>query len=125
MFLIVCFDIETNIFGETQNESSAILNKTATARWKLGPCQSLNAIESGATYQYPAIYTERCCLETGRHILVCYNNPQLRGWNNAYIMINGQRYCDDFISYKSFQKIPVGGKKLSTYFTWNLPLLKS
>ena len=102
-----------NIVGKTQNESSTVLNKNATARWKLGTCASLNSIERGTTYQYPAIYTERCCLESGRHTLVCYNNPHAQGWNNAYILINGHRYCDDFISYKSFQKILVTGRKLS------------
>ena len=100
-----------NIVGETQNESSTVLSKNATARWKLGTCASLNSIASGATYQYPAIYTERCCLESGRHTLVCYNHPPSRGWNNTYITINGQRYCDDFISYKSFQKVLVIGTK--------------
>ena len=105
-----------NIVGETQSESSTVLNKTATARWKLGTCASLNSIESGATYQYPAIYTERCCLESGRHTLVCYNHPPARGWSNAYIMINGQRYCDDFISYKSFQKVLVTGTNITPYF---------
>ena len=98
-----------NIVGETQNESSTVLKKHATARWKLGTCASLNSIASGATYQYPAIYTERCCLAPGRHTLVCYNYPPSRGWKNAYILINGHRYCDDFISYKSFQKIYVKG----------------
>ena len=105
-----------NIVGATQNENSTLLNKNSTARWKLGTCASLNSIESGTTYQYPAIYTERCCLESGMHILVCYNHPPSRGWNNTYITINGQRYCDDFISYKSFQKVLVTGTNISSYF---------
>ena len=114
--VIVCFDIQMNIVGETQNENSTLLNKNSTARWKLGTCASLNSIASGATYQYPAIYTERCCLESGMHTLVCYNHPPSRGWNNTYIMINGQRYCDDFISYKSFQKVLVTGTNITSYF---------
>ena len=107
--MIVCLDIQLNIVGETQEENSNVLSKAATARWKLGTCTSLNSIENGATYQYPALYTERCCLEPGRHTLVCYNYPPARGWDNAHILINGQKYCDDFISYKSFQKIFVTG----------------
>ena len=108
----MCFDIRVNIVGETELRS-ARLNKTSTIRWKLGACASLNSIETGPKYQYPALYTERCCLESGRHTLVCYNSPHAQGWNNAYIIINGHRYCDDFISYKSFQKILVTGRKLS------------
>ena len=117
--VIVCFDIQMNIVGETQNENSTVLNTNATARWKLGSCASLNSIESGATYQYPAIYTERCCLKSERHTLVCYNDPPSRGWNNTYITINGQRYCDDFISYKSFQKVLVTGTNMASYFCKN------
>ena len=114
--LKVCFDIHLNIVGETQHENSTVLKKMATVRWKLGTCGSLNSIEIGTTYQYPAIYTERCCLKSGRHTLVCYNTPPARGWNNAYIMIDGHRYCDDFISFKSFQKINVASKNLSTIY---------
>ena len=112
----VCFDIHLNIVGETQHENSTLLKKIATVRWKLGTCASLNSIEIGTTYQYPAVYTERCCLQSGRHTLVCYNTPPARGWNNAYIMIDGHRYCDDFISFKSFQKINVASKNLSTIY---------
>ena len=118
--MIVCFDIQTNIVGETQSENNTLPKENATMRWILGSCSSLNSIESGATYQYPAIYTERCCLESGRHTLVCYSSPPARGWNNAYIMINGQRYCDDFISYKSFQTILVSGTNISSFFSQNV-----
>lgn len=32
------------------------------------------------------------------------------GWrNDAYMRIDGHRYCDNFVSYKSFQKIVVNG----------------
>ena len=106
------FLIRVNIVGETELWSTR-LNKTSTIRWKLGACASLNSIETGPQYQYPALYTERCCLESGRHTLVCYSSPPARGWNNAYIMINGKRYCDDFISYKSFQTILVTGTNLN------------
>ena len=103
--LIVCLDIQLNIIGETKHENSTFLKEAATVRWKLGTCTSLNSIEEGTTYQYPALYTEHCCLGPGRHTLVCYNNPPTRGWNDAYIIISGHQYCNDFNSYKSFQKI--------------------
>ena len=121
IILIVCFDIQLNIIGQTTHRKSTLVNDTvvnenATPRWKVGACTSLNSIEGGETYQYPAIYTERCCLESGRHTLVCYNYPPSRGWKNSYILINGHRYCDDFISFKSFQKIYVTGKYSSFVF---------
>ena len=109
LILIVCFDIQLNIVGEAQDETSNLERENVTMRWKLGTCTSLNSIQTGATYQYPALYTERCCLEPGRYTLVCYNSPPSQGWNDAYLTINGRRYCDDFISYKSFQKILVTG----------------
>ena len=119
LIYIVCFDIKLNIVGEPQGEHIPLLRKNATVRWKLGACSSLNSVEAGATYQYSATYTERCCLETGRHILMCYNSPPSRGWHNAYILINGHRYCDDFISYKSFQNILVTGWNANVYFHQN------
>ena len=120
LILIVCFDIQLNIVGEAQDETSNLERENVTMRWKLGPCTSLNSIESGATYQYGSVYTERCCLEPGRHTLVCYNDPPSRGWNDAYILINGHRYCDDFISYKSFQNVLVPGTNLNVFFNYLL-----
>ena len=115
--LKVCFDIRLNIVGETLYKNTTRLMKNATVRWKLGTCTSLNSIEIGAMYQYPAVYTERCCLQSGRHTLVCYNTPPARGWNNAYILINGHRYCDDFGDFKSFQKILLTSKnRISSTF---------
>ena len=82
----------------------------ATIRWKLGACASLNSNDRWLAYEYPAIYTERCCLRPGRHTLTCYNEPPARGWGNASIMIDGHRYCDNFVSYRSFQKVVIKGK---------------
>ena len=101
-----------NIVGDTKNENSSILKNSSTARWELGSCSSLNFIASGTTYEYPAVYTERCCLQPGRHTLTCYNTPPSRGWKNAYIMIDGHLHCDNFVSYKSFQKIDVKGRNI-------------
>ena len=113
---LVCFDVQLNIVGQTQNETTTILKNSATARWKLGACSSLNSIEGNPTYQYPALYTERCCLESGVHTLLCYNIPPARGWMNSYLVINGHRYCDDFLTYKSYQTIMLKGKNWCSKF---------
>ena len=115
LILIVCFDIQLIIDGETDKDNSKFYDGNATVKWQLGACTSSNSIEGGTAYKHQTTYTERCCLEPGRHTLVCYNDPPSRGWKDAYIMINGQRYCDDFISYISFQKILVTGKICSAY----------
>ena len=111
--MAVCFDIQLTILGETQYEKTSLLKKNSTVRWKLGTCGSLNSIETGSTYQYSAIYTERCCLDPGRYTLVCFNSPPAKGWNNANIQINGHQYCDDFVTYESFQKILVTGSGMN------------
>ena len=111
--MIVCFDIQLNVVGETRDDNSTMLKENAKARWILGSCFSSNSIEKGITYQYPAVYTERCCLPSGTHTLKCYNLPQARGWKETYLLINGLRYCDNFIDYEFFQKISVTGHKLT------------
>ena len=125
IFSIVCFAIQLNIVGETQSNHSngenfneIQLQRTSTVRWEPGSCSSLNSIEEeeDATYQYPALYTERCCLEPGDYTLVCHNNPPAQGWRDAYILIDGHRYCDDFFSYKSFLNISVAGRDFEYYF---------
>ena len=104
--LIVCFDIHFNIEGR----------KNPNARWKLGACSSSrNDNYDGPKYQYNAFYTERCCLPSGRYTLICYNTPPARGWNDIYIVFNGHRYCDDFISYTSFQKIEITGDDFESF----------
>ena len=109
---IVCLDIQLNVVGETEKENSTMLKENATARWNLGSCSSLNSLffEGDEVYQYPAVYTERCCLEPGIHVLSCHNTPPAQGWKDTHLIINGHRHCDDFMGYKSFQKISLTGK---------------
>ena len=97
-------DVQLNVVGETRYPRSGDprLMNVSNARWELGHCSSFNGLTSpfdGAKYRYPAIYTERCCLETGRYTLACYSTPSVLGWNNAYITIGGEQYCDNFMTY--------------------------
>ena len=76
-------------------------------RWSFGPCSSGN---QDTKYYENGLYTERCCLMAGVHILSCHSSDGSLGWNYVQININGHIYCDDFISYKAMRKITVHGK---------------
>ena len=114
LLLIVCLDIELSIGGPPQNETTNILRNNGTAAWELGACSSSNSIVNGATYPYLGIYTERCCPRPEKYTLVCHNIPPAKGWKNAYVVIGGHRYCDNFVSYKAFQKISITGKNVQS-----------
>ena len=86
-----------------------MLRNTSRVRWTIGNCSSSNSYLESTGYNFPAVYTERCCLTPGRHTLSCYNDPPAQGWKDAYITIDGHRYCDDFANFKSFQKVDVTG----------------
>ena len=122
--MLVCLDIHVNVVGETENEKSSFLMSSSTVRWELGSCSSASSKLGGTSYQYPAIYIERCCLKPGIYTLICYNIPPAQGWKNAYVKIDGHQYCDNFINYKSFQKIVVTGKLNSsiTSYSWNFSI---
>ena len=68
-------------------------------KWTFGTCSS------SSTYKDYSKYFERCCLPPGQHILSCLNIETPEGWKNAFIEINGRRFCDDFISYSLMEKL--------------------
>ena len=104
---VVCIDIQLNITIKTNHRNAALINKL-TVRWSLGACSSLNSSE----YQFPALYIHRCCLQPGRHILSCYNDPPGHGWKNAYLTIDGHRFCDNFVGFTSYQTLEITGTDL-------------
>ena len=72
--------------------------------WTLGTCS--------ASLQYTNFKTmkeKNCCLAPGNHTLTCYNTQQPHGWKKGFIVINGKRYCDDFIGYKAMRRIIIDG----------------
>ena len=72
--------------------------------WTLGTCS--------ASLQYTNFKTMKekdCCLAPGNHTLTCYNTKQPHGWKKGFIIINGERYCDDFMGYKAMRKIMIKG----------------
>lgn len=97
----VCFDVKISTiqFGFDYSPDGADI-----IWWRLGTC------EKAATkyYQYKK-YIQRCCLKPQQHILTCINKKNPYGWGDGYIEIQGHRYCDDFMSYKSIQKVTIRG----------------
>ena len=84
-------------------------------KWKMGSCYGpkpfpdrfhgpINRYEAGKSY------LDVCCLHDGDHVLECANSIEPYGWGNGYIEISGQRYCDDFIGFKSFRDVKVQSK---------------
>ena len=86
-------------------------------KWRMGSCFGpkpfpdrfhgpINRYEAGKSY------LDVCCLNDGNHILECANSIEPNGWGNGYIEISGQRYCDDFIGFRSFRNVKVKSKLL-------------
>ena len=86
----VCLEIKV----VTTNEGSLI-------DWKFGPCSS------SLSYADHETYIERCCLREGIHTFSCLNKKKPIGWLDGYIEFQGQRFCDDFMSYKAMRKVEV------------------
>ena len=127
LILVDCLDIELNINGKLQNEANSLLQSVSTVRWDLGSCSSLNFAFGNTSYQYSALYTQRCCIEPGIHILTCYNIPVGKGWLDAYLLIEGHRHCDNFGGFKSMQSLTVPGISFVIHnccFTYILYLIR-
>ena len=72
--------------------------------WTLGTC------ETSETYIIGKLVQENdCCLAPGNHTLTCYNTRKPHGWKQGFIVINGERYCDDFIGYKAMRRVIING----------------
>ena len=72
--------------------------------WTLGPCSTSVTYNNGNPIMEPD-----CCLAPGNHTLTCYNIREPHGWKKGFIVINGERYCDDFIGYKAMRRIMING----------------
>ena len=92
------FSVDENCFDVTV---LTVMNGK-DVEWHIGTCNSLEI-----TYQETNRYLHRCCLQPGEYLLTCINKRNPYGWNHGYIEIQGHRYCDDFLSYKSMQKITI------------------
>ena len=72
-------------------------------QWKLGNCSTVGKYEDNKQYLH------RCCLKPGEYTLTCTNMNNDHGWKKGYIEIQGHRYCDDFMGYKSMRRITILG----------------
>ena len=83
-------------------------------KWTFGTCSS------SSIYGDYEKYYERCCLPPGQHILTCMNTENPEGWKNAFIEINGRRFCDDFISWSLMEKLTGNCDKISKTYCWHI-----
>ena len=83
IYLGSCFDLSVYT-GPYGNEIA----------WSLGTCLSNPVYESSMTISHT------CCLVDGKYSLICMDSFG-DGWNGAYITIQNQAYCDDFLSLSS------------------------
>ena len=72
-------------------------------RWTLGECSNP---ESYAEF---SSYLQRCCLAPGQYTLICQNTVYPDGWYGGHIEIQGHKYCDDFLAYKTLRRIIIKG----------------
>ena len=71
--------------------------------WEFGNCSSVGRYEDNKQYLH------RCCMKPGKYSLTCTNINEAHGWKKGYIEIQGHRYCDDFMGYKSMRRISISG----------------
>ena len=105
--------------ASTVNVASPVhVNLTRNEGWNIGSCSSVNIYPDvvypdnrnlNAKTQLMRTMTRSCWLTPGDHVLECYNKDYSKGWPNAYIEIQGHRYCDDFVSIKAFRRIRIAG----------------
>ena len=74
-------------------------------KWSLGTCSSSTEYTNDKEF-----LEEDCFLEPGMHTLSCSNTKQPYGWKKGVILINGHRYCDDFMGYKALRRVFIGNK---------------
>ena len=97
------------------NVKVSILQLDANAEWRLGTCNNI-----GIEYENYKEYIQRCCLKPGEYTLTCMNKQSPNGWGPGYIEIQGQRYCDDFMSFKLMQKISIRSKINEDFNCYNV-----
>ena len=74
-------------------------------KWSLGACSNSKEYTNDKEF-----VEEGCYLSPGKHTLNRYNIKQPYGWKKGFIVINGHRFCDDFMGYKALRHIFISSK---------------
>ena len=72
-------------------------------KWSIGNCFSSHKFSS------PAIYTEKCCLPKGKHILECITDRVENDWSNTALTMLGHQFCDDHVGHKAMISLNITG----------------
>ena len=77
---------------------------TSDFEWTFGHCSGSDIwLGSG-------VYTDKCCLSEGWHILTCSIRSYLQhDWSNSILIMLGHQFCDDFNGFKAFIRLNVSG----------------
>ena len=73
--------------------------------WEFGHCSN------STKYEDFMMYVEKCCISPGNHTLTCYADKQPDGWKQGYIEILDHRYCDNFIGFKTMNRVEIKSNK--------------
>ena len=98
LYLLVSFSIEMEIGNNKED------NALFSPEWRMESC-----FGSWTTYLYNVTCYDRCCLTSGKHLLICKNTKSKYGQGNAIFKINGKRYCDDFLGFKAMRTVYIPG----------------
>ena len=95
------------VVGSDERTRNVTLNMNYFSRhWQFGSCFGPKHDWHIAPMQ---TYHDRCCLSPGEYSLTCLNTKREYGWGNAYLEIDGNRYCDDFVGFKAIRKVSIKG----------------
>ena len=83
--------------------------------WRIGSCTNGNKYEISDKDNPFVMNVFRCCLPPGEYILIC-KAPNRNTWLTGYIMIDGRKYCNDFIGFQGFYRLQITGKNIVSIF---------
>ena len=87
----ICFDVSMNKWS------------TSDFKWIFGNCSSSHK------WLGPGMYTEKCCMQEGNHVLTCSTSRNKNDWSNTDLRMLGHRFCDDFVGYEELIELNISG----------------
>ena len=78
---------------------------TSDFGWSFGHCSG------SGNWQGAGIYTDKCCVSEGWHILTCsINSLGHSDWSRSPLMMLGHTFCDDFVGHVAFIALNISGE---------------